>query len=514
VSVSRASHSRHRESVEKREMLVTNRMLQNNVRNMFRSSLMKRRVFSGEAASSMSDEKWSETFAEWAANVKILDHETSANQLRDMVKTRLLKFTDLRDDPEKFFEAHKLLAGHATRLGPGFWIRFTVQYNLFAGTILALASEEQLSILDKMHDDGHLGAFGLTERFAGVNSGLVVNTTAEWNEEKGVFVLNSKDDGAFKNWISQGITCDKLVVMANLFVNGKSVGPHAFVTDFRRDGKVVDGITFGDMGIKTVGNDLDNAWLKFENVEMPRDALLNRYADIDEKTGEYGTKVKGIRPFDMIGQRLFTGRVAVAQAALTFRDKLFEQTKHYSDNKKCWAPKGEQPVLSDIPQLKALYKETEQEAGRIQHFVDSCQADLCETLRQDKMPSLELVEAIAVAKVAAVEMSIDHCFRLKQEVGSYALMGGTGFEQMDFLQCCKFAEGDSRILMQKMARDSFRMYQKDKPLPDRVSTAAETLDKSLKSTDLSNPAKAWDECWTDVYDLAKACITDTLEKRT
>jgi hypothetical protein len=27
-------------------------------------------------------------------------------------------------------------------------------------------------------------------------------------------------------------------------------------------------------------------------------------------------------------------------------------------------------------------------------------------------------------------------------------MAGTGFERTDYLQCCKFAEGDSRILMQ------------------------------------------------------------------
>lgn len=37
---------------------------------------------------------------------------------------------------------------------------------------------------------------------------------------------------------------------------------------------------------------------------------------------------------------------------------------------------------------------------------------------------------------------------LMQEVGSFALMAGTGFERTDYLQCCKFAEGDSRILMQ------------------------------------------------------------------
>lgn len=40
-------------------------------------------------------------------------------------------------------------------------------------------------------------------------------------------------------------------------------------------------------------------------------------------------------------------------------------------------------------------------------------------------------------------------------------MAGSGFEQMDFLQCCKFAEGDSRILMLKMARDRLSVYRKN-----------------------------------------------------
>ena len=48
-----------------------------------------------------------------------------------------------------------------------------------------------------------------------------------------------------------------------------------------------------------------------------------------------------------------------------------------------------------------------------------------------------------------MDEGIDFCHRLRQEVGSYALMSGTGFEHTDFLQCCKFAEGDSRILMMK-----------------------------------------------------------------
>lgn len=54
--------------------------------------------------------------------------------------------------------------------------------------------------------------------------------------------------------------------------------------------------------------------------------------------------------FHMIGQRLFTGRVAVAQAALEFRRGLFDMTKKYADKKPCWAPSGE-PMLSNIPQV-------------------------------------------------------------------------------------------------------------------------------------------------------------------
>ena len=42
-------------------------------------------------------------------------------------------------------------------------------------------------------------------------------------------------------------------------------------------------------------------------------------------------------------------------------------------------------------------------------------------------------EKIAIGKIICVEKSIDLCFRLKQEVGSYALMNDTGFEHMDFL---------------------------------------------------------------------------------
>ena len=58
------------------------------------------------------------------------DPAQSASILRRLTKTKLLKYTDMKDAPEKFFLAHRLLS--TVGLG-GFGVRFTVQFNLFAG---------------------------------------------------------------------------------------------------------------------------------------------------------------------------------------------------------------------------------------------------------------------------------------------------------------------------------------------------------------------------------------------
>ena len=469
----------------------------------------------------MSPEEWSKEWAHAVSGIRAdLDFEESSQQLRELIQTGLLRFTDIRDNPERFFEAHRLLAYHATNLGPGFWIRFTVQYNLFAGSVMGLASDEQRELLEDMQDRGELGCFALTEKFAGVNSGMVVNTQAEWDEEQGDFVLSTPDEGAEKNWISQGYTADKALVLASLTVKGKPLGPHAFVMNFRENGELVPGVELTDMGRKTIGNDLDNASIRFDGARVPREALLSRFCEVSEE-GEYKQTVKGVKPFAMIGQRLFTGRVAVAQAATSFRKRLFERTKEYSDGKNIWAPpsaNGTMPevALSSIPQLKSLYEEEQGKAQVMDAFLDQCEAELSECLQRDEIPPEALIEAIAVAKVRAVEESIDLSFRLKQEVGSYALMDGSGFEQSDFLQCCKFAEGDSRILMLKMARDKMKAYQRD---PTAAATSKREAELCAKLTEeigkevaeTGDQAAAWDNNFESVYELARGVMERTFE---
>ena len=184
--------------------------------------------------------------------------QQSALEMRKLIKTGVLKFTDMRDRPDLFFLAHRLLA---TRMLGGYGIRFTVTFNLFAGSVLGLGTEKQIAQLDDIQRKGEIGCFALTEVDAGVMSGLIVETTATYDAALEQFEIQTPHPGAQKNWISGGLTADWCVLIADLVVGGKRKGPHPFFFRIRlpATGELVDGVTMSDMGMKTVANDLDNA---------------------------------------------------------------------------------------------------------------------------------------------------------------------------------------------------------------------------------------------------------------
>lgn len=447
---------------------------------------------------------WTDQWLGALKDIRTDSYESSAETLRKLTKTGLLKFTDVRDQPDRFFEAHTHVVNNAP-LGAGFWVRFTVHYNLCFGTVLAVGSDEQIALLDGYQKRGLLGCFALTEKLAGVNSGMVVQTTVEWDDAAQEFIIDSPTEGSRKNWISAGLCADVALVVADLRVAGKSHGPHALLVEMRKDGKLVPNIELEDMGAKSVGNDLDNAWIAFHKMRVPHSTLLCRYGEVKPGNGgTYVPKTKGLPNMAMIGQRLFTGRIAVAQCALAYTRRIFESTHAYSDAKACWGPKGD-TSLTKVPQLSSLYKRADMKLHRLESFVGECQKLLSVHLQANTLPPIPLQDAIACAKIAASETTIDLGFRLTQDVGSFALMQDAGFSTLHFLQACKFAEGDSRILMQKLARDRLRAK---KPLGAEKEQA---LAAKLKEVAGKGPA-AWDEHFEDVYDLAWTMVTRIIDE--
>jgi len=380
---------------------------------------------------------------------------------------------------------------------------------LYSGTICSLGTAEQVADLTAAQPQGRLGCFALTEKLAGVSSGLVVNTTCTFVENLCAFVLHCPNDGARKNWISQGCVADDAVVIADLVLKGKSHGPHAFVMPLRKNGALVKGVTITDMGDKTIANDLDNASIHFDNVVLPRSALLSKYSEVDA-VGNYVQKIGGTSSIDMIGQRLYSGRTVIADSALVFCRSLFAATKKYADAKDCWAPGKSYPKLSQLPQLQQLFYEADQRLSQLEEFLKKICAALSPSLRSGDPPPPALINAIACAKVKCIETAIDLCWKLKQEVGSFALMRGSGFENLDYLNCCKFAEGDSRILSQKIARDRLGQFKRKQEGTEKEVALCMSIGAALASS--KNKAQAWNQQWQSVYQLADLVIDRVVQE--
>ena len=366
------------------------------------------------------------------------DPAKSSQLLRRLVKSELLRFTDMRAAPEKFFLAHRLLSSVGLN---GFGVRFTVQFNLFAGSILGLGGEEQIALLDEFQRDGTLGCFLLTEKKAGVLSGLIVETTCDWCQATESFTLHTPSDSAAKNWISQGFVAERGVVIADLRIDGKSHGPHAFLMTLRdgEGGQLLPGIRVEDMGSKTIANDLDNARVWFDKVRLPKKALLNKFADLDAQ-GRYVQVGEERMRIEVIGQRLLTGRQAIAEAALVSARVLHMRTEAYASQKVCNGLSGER-TLESMPQMRAVLDESYAALDAMEAFTAGVEERLNECLRAGTIPGPELVDAIAIAKIKCIDVAIQRCHALRQEVGSYALMHATGFELVEMLALLQVCRG-------------------------------------------------------------------------
>ncbi len=84
------------------------------------------------------------------------------------------------------------------------------------------------------------------------------------------------------------------VVYAQLYINGKCHGPHAFLIQIRDANtlKPLPGIRMGDMGEKPgVWNGVENGWMAFDRLRISINALLNKGADVTVD-GKYIEKTK------------------------------------------------------------------------------------------------------------------------------------------------------------------------------------------------------------------------------
>eukprot|EP01059_Diplonema_ambulator_P032988 TRINITY_DN6715_c0_g2_i1.p1 TRINITY_DN6715_c0_g2~~TRINITY_DN6715_c0_g2_i1.p1 ORF type:complete len:541 (+),score=113.13 TRINITY_DN6715_c0_g2_i1:72-1625(+) len=378
-------------------------------------------------------------------------HSISADALRLLMKERYLDIESLSEPGMKrFWACHRGMARHADLGIGGLSIRFTAQYNLFSGTVFALGCPDQMEWLKKSHDKGDLGCFMLTEKGAGVLSGLIVEATATYDPARDGFVLRTPTDDSKKVWISQGLVADWGVFMADLVVDGVKHGTHGFLVDMK-----LPGITLESMGAKTAFNTLDNAVATFEDVFVPKDMLLSKFARIVD--GKYVFDGEKPPSFIKIGQRLLSGRLCIADAAVGYFLHCMDRVKKYNETRMVHIGNGKKTSIAELEYVKETFEAIGAVARTNALCLKLLQNDFAEVaLKGGEIPR-GLQVAINAMKVEGVDHATLSLNKLRCKVGSYSLSADSPFGSTnDILYCMRFAEGDAHVLQQTLTRESIK----------------------------------------------------------
>ncbi len=196
-------------------------------------------------------------------------------------------------------------------------VKVGVQFGLFGGAILMLGTERHHdAYLADLVSGRLIGCFAMTETGHGSNV-QALGTTATYDPATDEFVVTTPDEISGKDYIGNAaLHAEVAVVFAQLEVAGESHGVHAFVVPIRAHGRVLPGVRVEDDGPKMGLNGVDNGRLWFDGVRVPRDNLLNRFADVTDD-GRYESPIENPdrRFFTMLGT-LVQGRVCVGGAGI------------------------------------------------------------------------------------------------------------------------------------------------------------------------------------------------------
>lgn len=227
-------------------------------------------------------------------------------------------------------------------------VKAGVQWGLFGGAIENLGTERHhQAYVRRIIDCDLLGCFAMTETGHGSDV-QSLETTATYDPDTQEFVINSPTASSRKDYIGGAAeTARVAAVFAQLVTRGEGHGVHCFVVPIRDgDGNDLPGVTTSDCQYKGGLPGVDNGRIMFDHVRVPRENLLNKYADV-AADGTYSSPIENPnrRFFTMLGT-LIRGRVTVGgSAAAAARVALDIAVRYALQRKQFSAPDDEGEVL-------------------------------------------------------------------------------------------------------------------------------------------------------------------------
>nr|POE85480.1 putative peroxisomal acyl-coenzyme a oxidase 1.2 [Quercus suber] len=212
-------------------------------------------------------------------------------------------------------------------------------------------AEQHEKFLKPASEYKHIGCYAQTELGHGSNvRGL--ETLAIWNPEDKTFTIHSPTLTSSKWWIgSLGRTANHAVVMAQLIVGGKPMGPHPFVVQIRdlKTHEPLENVYVGDIGPKFGYNTMDNGYLLFNKLKVPHIAMLARFSSIDKATNKY---IRPASPSLVYGTLTWVRSTIVLQAGgvlargVTIATRYCAVRRQFQDRDAPGGTKGENQVIN------------------------------------------------------------------------------------------------------------------------------------------------------------------------
>lgn len=227
-------------------------------------------------------------------------------------------------------------------------VKAGVQWGLFGGAIENLGTaRHHEAYVKRLVDLDLLGCFAMTETGHGSDV-QALETTATYDPDTAEFVVHSPTPSSRKDYIGGAAQhATTAAVFAQLITGGESRGVHCFVVPIRdEDGNDLPGVHTSDCGYKGGLPGVDNGRITFDQVRIPRENLLNKYADV-EPDGTYTSPIDNAnrRFFTMVGT-LVRGRVTVGgSAGAAARVALAIATRYALQRRQFNAPQAEDEVL-------------------------------------------------------------------------------------------------------------------------------------------------------------------------
>jgi acyl-CoA oxidase len=348
-------------------------------------------------------------------------------------------------------------------------VKAGVQWGLFGGAIENLGTERHHEkYVKKLIDLELLGCFAMTETGHGSDV-QSLETTATYDPETQEFVIDSPTRTSRKDYIGGAAqTATMAAVFAQLITKGEGHGVHCLVVPIRDEaGNDLPGVTTSDCHYKGGLPGVDNGRIQFDQVRVPRENLLNKYADVAED-GTYSSPIEnqGRRFFTMLGT-LIRGRVTVGgSAGAAARVALDIATRYALERRQFEAPGSDDEVLimDYLVHQRRLFPLIAKSYAL--QFAQNELVAKCHELQTADDPDAEEQRELESRAAGLKAVNTWHATRAIQEAREAC--GGAGYLAENRLIALKADtdvfttfEGDNHVLTQLVAKELLTAYADD-----------------------------------------------------